>query len=162
MRLRSFTWITGTAVVCAALVAVAAAQAPAQAPAANPRFGKWKLKSDNPPPASNIMTYEPYNGTGMKVTIDTVSASGAKGGWSYITMFDGKDEPVTGRQGSTTAVRMINEKINEIVNKTNGRVSQLLINVLSADNNTILNTYISTNAQGVTNVTYATYERIPQ
>src|SRR5215470_12369542 len=25
----------------------------------NPRFGRWKLKSDAPAPQSNIMTYEP-------------------------------------------------------------------------------------------------------
>ena len=127
---------------------------------ANPRFGKWKLKSENPPPASNIMTYEPYNGTGMKVTIDSVNASGAKTSWGYTTMFDGKDEPVTGQANNTSAVRTMNDKINEIVNKTNGKFRQLLINVLSADNKSILVTYISTTAQGETRVTYATYERI--
>lgn len=128
---------------------------------ANPRFGKWKLKSENPPPASNIMTYEPYNGTGMKVTIDTVNASGAKGGWGYITMFDGKDEPVTGQPGNTSAVRTVSDKINVIVNKRNGTFSQMIVNVLSADGKSILNTYYSTNAQtGETRVTTATYERI--
>ena len=38
------------------------------AQSANPRFGRWKLKSDNPA-STNIMTYEPFNGTGMKVTV---------------------------------------------------------------------------------------------
>jgi hypothetical protein len=127
---------------------------------ANPRFGKWKLKSENPAPASNIMTYEAYNGTGMKITIDSVNASGAKTSWGYTTMFDGKDEPVTGQANNTSAVRTMNDKINEIVNKTSGKFRQLLINVLSADNKSILVTYISTTAQGETRVTYATYERI--
>ena len=58
---------------------------------------------------------------------------------------------------------MINEKVNEIIYKNaEGKVVQLLINTLSADNNTIDVTYISTNAQGVTNTTHATYERIKE
>jgi hypothetical protein len=36
----------------------------------------------------------------------------------------------------------------------------MLVNVLSADNQTIQVTYYSTNAQGQTNVTSATYERM--
>src|ERR1051325_11530227 len=31
---------------------------------ANPRFGKWKLTRDPPPPALNIMTYEPWGDGG--------------------------------------------------------------------------------------------------
>jgi hypothetical protein len=79
-------------------------------------------------------------------------------------MFDGKDYPVTGRNGTATAsVRVINDKINEIIYKnTEGKVVQLLLNVLSADNNTIEVSYYSTNAQGATNVTHATYERIKE
>ena len=50
--------------VCAIVAFVlTAASVSAQAP--NPRFGKWKLKSDAPPPTSNIMTYETHNGKGM-------------------------------------------------------------------------------------------------
>ena len=85
-----------TALSALALVVAASAQD------TNPRFAKWKLKSENPN-SSNIMTYEPYNGTGMKVTIDSVNASGNKSSWGYTTMFDGKDYPVTGRNGTATA-----------------------------------------------------------
>ena len=31
----------------------------------NPRMGRWRNKSDAPPPSSNIMTYEPYGKKGM-------------------------------------------------------------------------------------------------
>ena len=129
----------------------------------NPRFGRWKLKSDNPA-SSNIMTYESYGTGGMKVTIDSVNASGNKSSWGYTTMFDGKDYPVTGRNGTATAsVRVITDKVNEIIYKNaDGKVVQLLVNVLSADNNTIEVSYYLTNAQGVTNVTHATYERIKE
>ena len=47
----------------------------------NPRFGKWKLKSDAPAPQSNVMTYEPYGDHGMKITINQVNREGAKSQW---------------------------------------------------------------------------------
>jgi hypothetical protein len=125
----------------------------------NPRFGRWKLKSDNAS-STNIMTYEAFNGTGMKVTVETTNAAGNKSSWGYTTMFDGKEYPVTGRSGTDTAiVRVINEKINEIIYKRGDQVVQLLVNVLSPDNQSIQVTYYSTNAQGATNVTSATYEK---
>jgi hypothetical protein len=128
---------------------------------ANPRFGAWKLKSDAPAPSSNIMTYEPFNGTGMKVTINAVNASGTASAWGYTTMLDGKDSPVTGRNGTDTgAVQVINDKINLIIYKRGNTVTQLLINVLSADNNTINVSYLSTNAAGETRTTTAIYERV--
>jgi hypothetical protein len=128
----------------------------------NPRFGKWKLKSDAPPPASNIMTYEPFGEKGMKVTVEAVNAKGEKTQWWYTTEFDGKDMPVTGTSGSThTSVRTINERINEIVNKRDGKVTQILTNVLSPDGNTIGIIYMRDDGTGKTaNVTFATYERM--
>ncbi|MFI5178047.1 MAG: hypothetical protein ACHQO8_05775 [Vicinamibacterales bacterium] len=154
-------WIARVCLGAFALVLLVMASASAQD--TNPRFARWKLKSDNPA-SSNVMTYEAYNGTGMKVTIESVNASGNKSSWGYTTMFDGKDYPVTGRNGTATAsVRMVNDKINEIIYRNaEGKVVQLLLNVLSADNNTIEVSYFTTNAQGATNVTHATYERIQQ
>jgi hypothetical protein len=129
----------------------------------NPRFGKWKLKSDAPPPSSNIMTYEPHGTGGMKVTIDAVNAKGEKSQWWYTTNFDGKDMPVTGNAGQThTSVRVINDRINEIINKRDGKVTQVLTNVLSPDGQTIGVMYMRDDGTGkTTNVTFATYERMP-
>ena len=59
---------------------------------ANPRIGKWKLKQDAPPPALNIMTYEPFGQGGMKVTVESTNRDGRKATWTYNTRFDGKDE----------------------------------------------------------------------
>ena len=128
----------------------------------NPRFGKWRLKPTDPAQTSNnVMTYEPFNGTGMKVTVATTNAAGTTSSWGYTTMFDGKEFPVTGRNGTDTAiVRVVNDKINEIIYKQGERVVQFLVNVLSADSQSILVTYYSTNAQGTTNVTQATYEKM--
>jgi hypothetical protein len=129
----------------------------------NPRIGKWKLKSDAPPPAINIMTYEPYGNGGMKVTVHAVNAQGRVSEWTYNTMFDGKDERVSGdTRTETTAVRKIDDRTNEIVNKRGGKVTQIITNVLSADGWTIDNTYKNYNDAGeVTSTTYAVYERMP-
>ena len=130
---------------------------------ANPRIGKWKLKSDAPAPAINIMTYEPYGNGGMKVTVHAVNAQGRVSEWTYNTMFDGKDERVSGdTRTETTAVRKIDDRTNEIVNKRGGKVIQVITNVLSPDGKTIDNTYKNYNDAGeVTSTTYAVYERMP-
>ena len=130
---------------------------------ANPRFGKWKLKSDAPAPQSNIMTYEPNGAKGMKITIDAVNREGVKSQWGYLTNFDGKDEPVTGNPGTDTgSVRVINDRINEIIYKKDGKISQVLTNVLSPDGTTIGIIYMRMNPEGKTsNVTFATYEKMP-
>jgi hypothetical protein len=146
--------------VCAIVAfALAAASVSAQAP--NPRFGKWKLKSDAPAPTSNIMTYEPHSGKGMKITIDAVNKDGVKSQWWYTTMFDGKDEVLTGNPGTDTgSVRIITDRINEIIYKKDGRITQVLTNVLSPDGSTIGVTYMRMNAEGkTTGVTFATYEK---
>jgi hypothetical protein len=140
---------------------VALNQAWAQSP--NPRIGKWKLKSANPAPASNVMTYEKFGHDGMKITIDAVNKDGAKSQWFYTTNFDGKDEPITGNPSADHgSVRIITPSINEIVYKKDGKVTQILTNVLSPDANTLGIIYMRQDLDGKTsNVTFATYERIP-
>lgn len=129
---------------------------------ANPRLGKWKLKSAAPAPVSNVMTYEPFGKNGMKITIDAVNKDGVKTQWYYTTNFDGKDQPITGNPGSDSgAVRVITPTINEIIYKKDGKISQVLTNVLSPDANTLGIIYMHQDAAGKTeSVTFATYERI--
>jgi hypothetical protein len=118
------------------------------------RFGVW----DNAANPNNVMTYEPYEKGGMKITVsDPTNPSAA---WSYVTMFDGKFQPVTGQQNSETAVEIINEKSTRIYNKRNGVVYQVVINTLSDDNNKINNEYIRMDKDGkITGVTHVTYVR---
>jgi hypothetical protein len=147
----------------AATIAVLAVSISAQS-ATNPRYGRWRIKSDAPPPTSNIMTYEPLaGGKGMKITIDAVNKDGVASKWGYNTMFDGKDEPLYGNPGTDTgSVRIITDRINEIVYKKGGKVTQVLTNVLSPDGDTIGVMYMRMDAEGkkTTNVTFATYEKI--
>jgi hypothetical protein len=109
------------------------------------------------------MTYEPYGNGGMKVTVHAVNAQGRVSEWTYNTMFDGKDERVSGdTRTETTAVRKIDDRTNEIINKRGGRVIQVITNVLSPDGKAINNTYKNYNDAGeVTSTTYAVYERMP-
>jgi len=145
----------------AAALALAAAAALLSAQPANPRIGKWKLKQE--PPALNIMTYEPWGNGGMKVTVESTNRDGRKSTWTYNTMFDDKDMPVTGdTRTETSAVRKIDGRTNEITNKRGGKVTQVITNVLSADGKRIDNTYKNYNEKGeLTSTTTAVYERMP-
>lgn len=129
----------------------------------NPRFGRWKLRSDAPAPASNIMTYEAHGAAGMKVTIESVNAKGDTTRWWYVTDFDGKAMPVSGNAGQThAAVRRIDDRINEIVNSKDGVVTQRLTNILSPDGRTIAVVYMRDDGAGkTTGVTFAIYQRMP-
>ena len=142
------------------ILALLASGAWAQSP--NPRFGKWKLKSNAPAPASNIMTYEPFGASGMKITIDAVNKDGEKSKWFYTTRFDGRDEPITGNPGADSgSVKIITPAINEIIYKKGGRISQVLTNVLSPDATSIGIIYMRMDENGkTTGVTFATYEKM--
>jgi len=155
LKRQARTWL---AVVATAMAVAAALSAQEK----NPRIGKWKLKSDAPPPAINIMTYEPFGKGGMKVTVESKNAQGREQKWTYTTMFDGKDEPVTGHPSAdTTSVKKIDARTTEITNKKAGKVLQIITNVISEDGNTIDNTYQNFDADGKpSRTTTAVYERI--
>lgn len=138
----------------------AAATAATPAPAENPRFGVWKIRSDAPPPALNIMTYEPYGDGGMKITVEATNAQGEKSVWGYVTMFDGVFNPVEGREGTETAVAVVDARTNRITSRRDGTVSQVIINVLSEDGNMIENEYRSTDGEGNERISHAIYDRI--
>ncbi len=145
--------------VATAVTLIAVADASGQT--TNPRFGVWKMKSDAPPPSINIMTYESYGDGGMRITVESTDSRGRESKWGYVTMFDGVFRPVTGREGAETAVEIVNERTTRISNKRNGRVSQVIINTLSDDGNTINNEYVRLDENGaIVRVTHAVYERI--
>ncbi len=134
-------------------------EAAAEAPS-NPRFGVWQLESDRPPPYRNVMTYEPYGDGGMKITVATTNDDGEESAWSYTTMFDGAFHPVEGQEDATTAVEVVDERTNRILNARGGEVYQVIINVLSEDGNTIDNEYRRTQEDGTESVSHAVYRRI--
>jgi hypothetical protein len=140
--------------ICTAVFTAAMLSANPSSAQGETRFGVW----DNSTNPNNVMTYEPYDKGGMKITVSNPSRPDAA--WSYVTMFDGKFRPVTGQEGSETAVEVINEKSTRIYNKRNGVVNQVVINTLSDDNNKISNEYIRMDKDGkITGVTHQTYIR---
>ena len=141
----------------AALV-ITAVSASAQS---NPRFGVWQMQSDAPPPSKNIMTYEPYGNGGMEITVASTNAGGQDNEWGYVTMFEGVFRAGRGQEGSETAGESIDDRSTRILNKRNGRVSQVIINTLSEDGNRIDNEYVRLDENGkITRVTHAIYNRI--
>lgn len=154
MRKRNLIVNLAAAVTLLAVVTAASGQT------TNPRFGVWKLKSDAPPPAINIMTYEPYGDGGMSITVESTNSTGRESKWSYVTMFDGVFRPVTGREGAETAVEIVDDRTTRISNKRDGRVYQVIINVLSEDGNTINNEYVRLDESGnIVRISHAVYER---
>jgi len=161
MRYRNLLVCTAafTAALFAAIPSLAQAPAAAAAQKDNTdprtaRFGVW----DNSTNPNNVMTYEGHEKGGSKLTVS--NPSNPSQDWSYVTLFDGKFQPVTGQPGSETAVEIINPKSIRILNKRDGLVYQVVINTLSEDNNTISNEYIRMDKEGkITGVTHVTYNR---
>lgn len=144
-----------------ALLATVAFAATSLSAQENPRFGVWKMKSDAPPPQSNIMTYAPWGTNGMSIVVASVNRNGQENEWGYQTEFDGRFRPVDGQQGAETAVEIVDDRTTRISNRRDGRVYQVIINVLSEDGNTIENEYVRLDESGkITSVGHATYERI--
>jgi hypothetical protein len=147
MRLRNLC--VGTAIVTVLLLSANPSWAQGET-----RYGIW----DNSTNPNNVMTYEANPSGGMKITVS--DPRDPKAAWSYVTMFDGKYQPVAGQQGAETAVEVINAKSTRIYNKRNGVLYQVVINTLSEDNNTINNEYIRMDKDGkITGVTHVTYNR---
>ena len=138
----------------------ASAEDAAESVAANPRFGAWRLQSDAPPPASNVMTYEPWGDGGMKITVASTNADGESSEWSYATLFDGVFRPVEGQENAETAVEVVDDRTNHIYNRRDGEVYQVIVNVLSEDGNRIDNEYRRTMEDGSERVSHAVYVRI--
>ena len=166
MRMRTLQ-ISAGVFITAVMLGIVAASVPASlsAQAENPRYGKWRLKPTDPaaPPSTNVMTYEPHEGKGMKITINTLQPDGSlTPNWGYTTMFDGKDEPMTGSRAKDLAsVKILSDRVNEITYKRDGRITQILTNVISTDGKTLGIIYMNMDASGATTrVTFATYEKM--
>ena len=148
-------WCSGTMVVVA-LACATALQAQGES-----RYGTWLMDSDRPPPAVNVMTYESYGDGGMRITVESTNGQGQDSKWGYVTLFDGVFRAVEGQENAETAVEVVNERSTRILNKRGDRVSQVIINTLSEDGNSIENEYVRLDEEGkITGVGHATYRRI--
>jgi hypothetical protein len=159
MRVRSLFGAATAFIVASVSAGPAFAQArePANTASTNPRtarFGVW----DNATNPNNVMTYEPHEKDGSRLTVS--NPNNPSRNWGYVTLFDGVFRPVQGQEGAETAVEIINSKSIRIYNKRNGVLQQVVINTLSDDNNTINNEYVRMDKDGkIVGVSHATYIR---
>ena len=158
--------LSRVSVVVGAVVLVGLGVVGSSAQAPDPLVASWKLnltksKYDPGPAPRSTMLKIDAAGKGFAVAVDSVGADGKPIKWGFTSQPDGKDMPVTGNAGTShAAVRQINDRINEIINKKDGKVTQVLTNVLSPDGNTIAVMYMRDDGAGrTTNVSFATYER---
>jgi hypothetical protein len=141
-----------TMIISAAVLATAVL---ASAQSKDPFVGNWRLNAANskytpgPAPKSITSTYEAA-GKGYKVSVKNEPASGPEQQYSYTTNLDGKDSPVTGNNPNADmiAVKRIDDRTLELVNKKGGKVTTTQRNAVSADGKTRTVTTTGTDAQG--------------
>jgi hypothetical protein len=133
---------------CVAAISVGAAQAP------DPLVGTWKLDvakstyKPGPPPKSVTVVIEPA-GTGLKIAGDVVTPDGSNVKFSYSSMRDGKDVPVTGFPAyDTAAVTPANPSEGTIVYKKAGKTVMTAKYRVGKDAKTMTVTYDGTDPTG--------------
>jgi hypothetical protein len=137
--------------LCALLVLAAAAQTSAQAE--NPWLGKWTMnlaKSTYAGPAPKSATHWfVETKDGMIQIIEQVTADGRKLRTEVTAKLDGKDYPVSGdaQRDSTRAFRRIDRRTLEVINKTDGKMTSTIREVISPDGKTRTATAIGRDAR---------------
>jgi hypothetical protein len=135
--------------LCAVLLLAAAARPPlvtAAQPtgthAPNPWLGKWKMniaKSTYSGPAPKGATHWfVETKDGMTQIIEQETSDGRKLRTEVTAKLDGKDYPVAGdaQRDSTRAFRRIDRRTLEVTNKTDGKVTSTIREVISPDGKT--------------------------
>jgi hypothetical protein len=127
--------------------------------------GTWKLNlakskyQQGQLPKSTTLVYEAA-GPGIKVTVDTVPATGAPIHYAYTANYDGKDVPVVGNPNADMAARTrVNATTTKLVNKMAGKILSTVTIVTSADGKTLTITTAGTDAKGLNIDSVAVYEK---
>jgi len=120
----------------------------------NPWYGTWNLsvsKSNycpGPLPISTTTKIEPWDGDGLKYTVDVVTADGEERHIQWSAKFDRRQNPVTGNPFvDTNAVRRINNHTYEVTARKDGKITTVTRNVISRDGKTRTAIAIGKNAQ---------------
>ena len=119
-----------------------------------PEIGTWKMNAAkstfNPGPAPKSMTVVfAAVGQSEKLSVEMVAADGSKLAATYTANYDGKDVPFTGSATvDTVSLKRINATTVEETDKKGGKVFGTLTRVVSADGQSMTNTFKGTNPQG--------------
>lgn len=127
--------------------------------------GTWKLNlakskyQQGQAPKSTTLVYEAA-GPGIKVTVDSVPATGPAIHYAYTANYDGKDVPVVGNPNADMAARTrVNATTTKLVNKMGGKILSTVTIVTSADGKTLTITTAGTDAKGLNIDSVAVYEK---
>ena len=154
-RTRQASLFTAVAIIAMAFGATAHGQA----------VGTWKLNlakskyQQGQAPKSTTLVYEAA-GAGIKVTVDSVPATGPAIHYAYTANYDGKDVPVVGNPNADMAARTrVNATTTKLVNKMRGKILSTVTIVTSADGKTLTITTAGTDAKGLNIDSVAVYEK---
>ena len=120
-------------------------------------FGTWRMNaakssfSPGPIPKSNIAKWEAFQGR-VKLTVDVVPAKDQTQHWESSGMFDGKDNPIIGKNpdADTAAFSKIDARTYEVVYKKGGKTTLTAHTVVAADGKTRITTQTGKDVQGQT------------
>ena len=136
------------------VVAFASAVAVTVSAQTGSEIGTWKLNvakstySPGPAPKSLTVVFAAA-GQGVKFSAEGVNGDGSKLAIAYTANYDGKDVPVTGNPAiDTVSWKRINATTVEETDKKGGKVFGTLTRVVSADGQSMTNTFKGTNPQG--------------
>ena len=144
-------------VVCIAVAVLVLGIVSSPALAQDAHFGKWKFNSSKSkydpasgqPPQSSFRIYEPFEGKGIKMTLEAVTADGKRMSGGYSGHFDGKDYPITGNPNfDTVSMKRIDDRTFENTLKQHGKVVETVHNVVSKDGKTMTITLKGSSASG--------------
>lgn len=121
--------------------------------ASNPWLGKWSMnlaKSTYTGAAPKSATHWfVATADGMTQIIEQVAADGRRLRSEVTARIDGKDYPVAGdaQRDSTRAFRRIDRRTMEVINKTDGKVTSTIREIISPDGKTRTATATGRNAR---------------
>ncbi len=129
-------------------------------------IGTWKLnvaksKYTAGTPNKGGTTKIEAAGAGIKVTVDSMPASGAPRHWSYTANYDGKDVPITGNSqyGDMVAMTRVDANTTRNTYKSAGKATTISTMVVSADGKTRTVTSKGTDARGQAVDSVAVYDK---
>jgi hypothetical protein len=112
-------------------------------------IGKSKYSPSQTPPQSVTRTYEVFEGKGIKMSQETVTADGKKTPGGYSAHFDGKDyKTLANPNFDTIALRRIDSHTFESTLKKAGKLTLTIQVAVSKDGKTMTTTSKGTNASG--------------
>jgi len=133
----------------------------------DPRIGTWKINlakwkfNPGPPPRDMTVRFEQIGFNGLRVTIDTVEASGEVTKYTYVANYDGKDYAVSGDPGrDTVALKRIDLFTPEYTNKRTGKVINTYREVIARDGKSRTITQKGMSSRGVMVDNVIVYDRV--